>query len=298
MSGLKKPKKSSKIIKPHEVFVFDMDGVLWEGDKVVAGARECLTGLAALNKQVFFATNNSLYSPTEYVKIFNKKGFENIREEQMYCTMQVTKDYLQHIGFQGKLYVIASQSFKDEIAKVPGVEVFDNREHLHIIVPRPQLDMQVDPDISGVIIGFCVYFNYFQMAYASLVLQKPKTVFLATNRDLSYPTKGQLYPGTGSWVVALESACNREADTIGKPAVFALEAISKKTNVTTNKICMVGDNLLTDIPFANDANSTSLLVETGVDKETDAVSAPPGRQPHFILPSIHNLYMACCQGKL
>ena len=56
------------------VAIFDMDGVLYRGNDVLPYARETLSRLRAAGWQVFFATNNSTASRSEYVARLERLG--------------------------------------------------------------------------------------------------------------------------------------------------------------------------------------------------------------------------------
>ena len=42
------------------MFVFDLDGVIWIGDKLVDGVQQALVDLRSAGKAVVFATNNAM----------------------------------------------------------------------------------------------------------------------------------------------------------------------------------------------------------------------------------------------
>eukprot|EP01066_Platyproteum_vivax_P006208 Platyproteum_vivax@DN2016_c0_g1_i1.p2 len=115
-------------------------------------------------------------------------------------------------------------------------------------------------------------------------------LFLATNRDNHYPVKGKLVPGTGCWVDAMETASKRKAFTVAKPSQFLMDLICKEHNLKQDETIFFGDNLLTDIKFANNGGTSSVLVETGVHLESDIKkdSADQGT-PEWVLSDIGQL---------
>lgn len=47
--------------------------------------------------------------------------------------------------------------------------------------------------------GFDPYFNYHKASYATAILtSNPKSIFVVTNKDCSYPTARYILPGTGT----------------------------------------------------------------------------------------------------
>ena len=64
---------------------------------------------------------------------------------------------------------------------------------------------------------------------------------------------GQIHPGGGCVVKTVEVACQKEAVVLGKPSKLAFDLIVRENNlqeIPKSKFLMVGDNLQTDIKFA------------------------------------------------
>ena len=64
------------IIDSYDAFLFDCDGVLWHGDRLVPGAKDVLAALRAHGKTVMFITNNATKSRAEYKTKFDKLGIQ------------------------------------------------------------------------------------------------------------------------------------------------------------------------------------------------------------------------------
>jgi hypothetical protein len=100
-NDIKKLSKPEELLSKTDVFIFDCDGVIWydinslfskhcfmmyfeciyrKGDSVIAGVPSVLDKLRALNKRIFFVTNNSTKSRKGYLKKFTSLGL-NIAPE-------------------------------------------------------------------------------------------------------------------------------------------------------------------------------------------------------------------------
>lgn len=77
------------------------------------------------------------------------------------------------------------------------------------------------------VVGFDPHFNYHKLCHANYYLREAKDqiLFVATNTDPSYVTKNGRYPGTGSLVSAVSTACQREPVVVGKPESVFMECI-------------------------------------------------------------------------
>ncbi|CEM12833.1 unnamed protein product [Vitrella brassicaformis CCMP3155] len=277
-----------EIVNRYEGFIFDMDGVLWEGTEVIAGAREALVRLRAMGKRVFFCTNNSIFNKKQYVEMFQRRGFDDIAEESIYCAASATANYLQKIGFKGKAYVIGADAMKEEI-RAKGVDVFDNSAHTgQFPLPYDMARVELDESIRAVVMGFDHEVNYYKISYAGMLLNTdPSRLFLVTNKDRHFPANGRRLPGAGTFVSALEIVADRPPYIVGKPGPFIIEDICSRFSMPRESLCMVGDNLFTDIEFGRTANIATLMVETGVNSKQQAESPEnASRAPDFIVPSI------------
>jgi phosphoglycolate phosphatase len=68
-----------KLINSVKMFIFDCDGVIWKGDKLIDGVPETLDMLRAMGKRLVFVTNNSTKSRKQYAKKFDSLGL-NVAE--------------------------------------------------------------------------------------------------------------------------------------------------------------------------------------------------------------------------
>nr|CAB3487468.1 unnamed protein product [Digitaria exilis] len=71
------------LIDSVETFIFDCDGVIWKGDKLIDGVPETLDLLRSKGKRLVFVTNNSTKSRKQYGKKFETLGL-NIDEVEFF----------------------------------------------------------------------------------------------------------------------------------------------------------------------------------------------------------------------
>ena len=63
------------LLDKFDTFLFDCDGVLWEGTDAIYGSTDAIKHLLSLNKQLIFVTNNSSKSRKQYASKFVQLGF-------------------------------------------------------------------------------------------------------------------------------------------------------------------------------------------------------------------------------
>ncbi|MFS7936493.1 putative phosphoglycolate phosphatase [Helianthus anomalus] len=104
------------LIDSVETFIFDCDGVIWKGDKLIDGVPETLELLRSKGKRLVFVTNNSTKSRKQYGKKFETLGL-NVNEEEIFASSFAAAAYLQSIDFpkDKKVYVIGEQGILIEL---------------------------------------------------------------------------------------------------------------------------------------------------------------------------------------
>ena len=253
-----------ELVETCDTFLFDCDGVLWKGNTVIPGGVEMIKFLQARKKQIFFVTNNSTKSRSEYVKKFLKLGYP-VEFDQIMCTAFATGYYMKNVlNFKGKAYLLGRPGFKQELNDI-GIETSD----IGPDVTSGDLDswssIPLDPSITGVIVGFDEHFNFKKMTLAGSYLADPNCQFIATNEDNMLPTPGGVVvPGTGSFVAAVKCIAGREPTVIGKPHFPIFDCLKSLVDITPSRTVMVGDRLNTDIVFGNRNGMKTVLTLTGV----------------------------------
>ena len=106
-----------KIVDAHDTFLFDCDGVLWQGPDGIPGSVPFVRSLMAAvrfavcfvyhsihllsqkGKTVVFITNNATKEREEYVKKFASKGL-TVEKRQIFTAAYAAAAYLSSLNFQ------------------------------------------------------------------------------------------------------------------------------------------------------------------------------------------------------
>lgn len=282
MSNMINYKLFSEIISKYKLFIFDCDGVIWIESKIFKESADCLKLLARENKIVRFLTNNNSKSTESLYKPFkeNVDLKDIVCESQIYSSVIITaSNLINNYPSVKKAYVIGSDELALEF-KNRGIEVIPSsrfNDKYMITQEEADLDCKVDDDINAVIAGFDPYINYYKILYAQRVLFNKNSVFLGTNIDANKKGHYGVLPGTYSMIKSVEIASGRKAEIVSKPHPNCLDLILQEVNEKQRKsnlqeiqkkdILMIGDNLTTDIKFANNAEIDSVLVLSGITNE-------------------------------
>ncbi|MFW5998795.1 MAG: HAD-IIA family hydrolase [Halanaerobiaceae bacterium] len=238
-------------LKDIELFLLDMDGTIYLGDSLINGANDFFQKLNRNDKFFFLFTNNSSKSPIDYKTKLEKLGI-NVPLQKIITSGMVTADYISSQKKNAVVYLLGTPSLERQFAE-SGLKVVQNKKR----------------NIDFVVLGFDTTLNYKKLWDAhDLILDGVN--YIATNPDKVCPlSEGKTMPDCGSMIKLLETSTGKRPLVIGKPNIKMIEFAIKNTNISKDKIALVGDRLYTDIKTANNAGITSILVLSGETNRKD-----------------------------
>ena len=249
-----------------ECFIFDMDGTIYLGGKLLPGAASLINHLQNQGTPYFFLTNNSSKSKLDYV---NKLAAFNlpVTPDQIYTSGEATAIYLQREKPGARLFVVGTPSLEAEFAR-HGFEL-----------------VQDNPDI--VVLGFDTTLTY-KKIWKMCDFVRDGIPYIATNPDINCPTESGYMPDIGAIMAMVKSSTGREPDlVIGKPHPPIIQTILEKTGFAPAQMAMVGDRLYTDIALGK-AGITTILVLSGETRRQDIPDAPI--KPDFVFENLAELH--------
>jgi N-acetylglutamate synthase-like GNAT family acetyltransferase len=126
------------------------------------------------------------------------------------------------------------------------------------------------------VVGWDRDLTYEDLRNASVLVGRGATL-MATNADASYPAEGgELWPGAGAILAAVETATGASAEVAGKPYRPLFETALERAG--SRRAAVIGDRIETDIAGARAAGLDGILVWTGA-------SGPAGLLDNDALPS-------------
>jgi 4-nitrophenyl phosphatase len=256
-------------------FLFDLDGVLWRGNTAIEGAVAAVRKMREAGKRCLFCTNNSSRTPAYYVEKLDGIGL-HVNESDVLTSSWVTAHYLSgHFTGPFLAYVIGEEGILSSLQKI-GARIV------------PDSDLDSIQSVDCVVVGIDREFNYEKLKHAQRLIGNG-ALFIATNRDGSYPVEDGVEPGAGSIVAAVEAASSTTPVTVGKPRPVMVDLAIQKLNLKPGEVAFVGDRLDTDIVCARRAGITGICVLTGVTTEDKAVRARGELRPHYIYATLSDL---------
>ena len=234
-----------ELLRSKKLFLFDMDGTLYLGDRLFDFTRELLSVLKASGRKYMFMTNNSSKSVEDYVKKMDRLGIPS-RPEEFITSAQATAIYLKAHHPRKTLYVCGTDSFLKSLTD-EGFTIAKEPEQAQCVV------MSLDTELT--------FRKLRDVCW--LLSTRPEIPYLASHPDLACPTEFGFVPDCGSICQMIFNATGREPQYIGKPNPLMPELAMEWTGCTREETVVIGDRLSTDIESGVNAGIATVLVLTG-----------------------------------
>ena len=246
-----------------KLFLFDMDGTLYLGDRLYDFTPELLRTIREKGGKYLFMTNNSSKSVADYIKKLEKMGI-SAQTEDFITSSQVTAYYLKKHHPGKTLYVCGTRSLQQELEQ-QGFTV----------------TMDLDK-VECVVMGFDTELTFQKLHDVSyLLLTRDSIPYIATNPDLVCPTEFGSVPDCGSVCICIKNATGKEPVVIGKPSPLMPELAMERLGVSREQTCVIGDRIYTDIKSGLNAGVTGILVMSG--ETTPRILEESSDKPHLVL---------------
>jgi 4-nitrophenyl phosphatase len=248
--------------------ILDMDGVLYRGEQALPGAVKLFPALRAAGISFILLTNNATLTSEDFSKKLSRMGI-SVPPDLILTSAGATAIYLQQrFPEGGGVNVLGEAGLIAYISSMP---------HFFLDGWQP----------AFVVAGLDYDFDYNALQRACSAIRRGAH-FIATNADSTIPVEGgELWPGAGSIVAAIETCSAVQATVIGKPNVYMAEMALEKLGLPADEVLCVGDRLETDILFGARAGMHTALVLTGVSRREDIETAPA--RPTYVLEDLRAL---------
>ena len=247
-------------------FLFDLDGTIYLGSRLLPGSVDFLRYLDGVNFPYYFLTNNSSRSRADYVRKLSGLGLD-IPPEKIFTSGEATARYLQRRTPEARIYLVGTPSLEEEFRRF-GFTLTDQQP-------------------EQVVLGFDTTLTYDKLVKLCGFVRSGLP-YTATHPDINCPLEGGFIPDIGAVIALVEASTGRRPDVIvGKPYRPIVESIAEKTGFAPEEIVMVGDRLYTDAALG-EAGLTTVLVLSGETRREDLAAA--SHQPDLVVRDIGKLY--------
>lgn len=258
-------------LKKMKLFLFDMDGTLYLGNRLFDFTKDLLQAIKEQGGRYIFVTNNSSKSVNAYIEKLNKMGI--IAEYDDFLTSsQATAWYLKRNQPGKTLYVCGTHSLKEELMR-EGFEITEDIDKTQCIV-----------------MGFDTELNFKKLEDVSKMLCTRDLPYIATNPDYVCPTEFGSVPDCGSVCDMLYNVSGKRPIVVGKPQPLMAQLAMEKWNCSPEETVVVGDRIYTDIKSGLNAGCQTILVMSG--ETTYEILKKSGDKPHQVMESAAEILKA------
>lgn len=261
--------KDPSEIKNKKLFLFDMDGTIYEEENVFEGTFPLLEKVEQNGGRYVFITNNSSKSAVDYLKKVNRLGIK-ADINNFFTSAQATVLYLQKNYPGKKVYCQGTKSLVKELIE-SGINTTE----------------EVEDDVDVVLVGFDTELTSAKLRKTCELLQKDVS-FIATNPDLRCPVNFGFIPDCGSICGMLAAATDKKPIYVGKPEPTMVEIVREKYGYSRDETVVIGDRLYTDIATGLNAGVATVCVLTGEASKEDIESG--AIKPTYTFDSVMDIY--------
>lgn len=248
-----------------QAILFDLDGVLYVGDRTIGGAAETVQLLGSFGHRIAGVTNTTTQSRRQIAEKLAGMGIA-IPEAAIYTPAALACRAIANKT--AALYI------RDALAE-------DFRQ---VDIDKAHPDFIVMGDIGGE-----GYPPELLKEIFGKVMAGAEVLALHKNRFWQKPDG--LHLDLGVFVAAIEYATGCEATVLGKPSQAFFHGICQELAILPENTLMIGDDIESDIGGAKRAGLKTVLVQTGKYREefVKQVARERGIKADLVIPSVADL---------
>jgi NagD protein len=252
---------------PYRGWLFDLDGTVYLGERLIPGADTVIATLRAAGRRVAFLSNKPLQTRAEYAAKLSRLGVPAAPDDVINSSLVLAR-YLRDRDPGAPVFVIGEPPMLAEM-----------RAH--------GFDVRGDERVRWVVIAFDRTFDYAKLNIA-LQAVKQGARLIATNPDRTCPVEGGEIPDCAGMIAAVEAVTDRKVEAIvGKPSPIILEVALAALGVPARDAAIVGDRIETDIVMGRRLGLATVLVLSGITRADDPRIAAVA--PDHVVRSIGDL---------
>jgi HAD superfamily hydrolase (TIGR01450 family) len=254
--------KGRTLDQTYDLAVLDLDGVVYVDDSAVPGATEALDRARRCGMRLAYITNNAARPPAAVAEQLRDLGVPAEETDVVTSSQAAARLLAAQVPAGSRVYVIGGDG-------------------LHAALRERGLEpvVAIDDEPAAVVQGYGPDMPWRQVIDGAILVRRGLP-WVASNMDLTVPTRHGPGPGNGSLVNLVAQYAGRRPEVAGKPERPLFEETLAR--VGGDRPLVVGDRLDTDIDGARNVGWDSLLVMTGVTTLRDLATLPAGGRPTYL----------------
>lgn len=261
--------KDISSLKMKKLFLFDMDGTIYLGNRLFNGVKELLGKIKNDGGRYVFITNNSSRSVKDYVEKLQNMGIE-VGEDNFFTSTQAAVLLFKEKFGKELIFAQGTKSFIAELEK-NGLNV----------------TTEYSTDAKAILVGYDTELTSEKMSVTCQMLTELDVPYYAANPDWVCPVSFGYVPDCGAMCFGYEKATGKAPIYIGKPQPTMIYEVMKKFSYQKEEVLVVGDRVYTDIASGVNAGVDTVCVLSG---EVTLEEVKAGEiKPTFTLDSVKDI---------
>jgi 4-nitrophenyl phosphatase len=222
-------------------FVFDLDGCVWNGDVLNAGAADLLGRLHAAGRGLAFVSNNSRATGADLRQRLHRLGVTVA--EQVLTPLEILGEAIAERYGRSRVLVIGARETAEAVVR-GGHTLVDVSDH---------------HDATVVVVGNDFELSYERLAAAARAAARGAPL-VTPNVDPRLPMEGDDFlPGCGAIVAAVAVAAGVTPVVVGKPEPPLFRMALARLGLAPAEAAMIGDSITSDILGAHAVGMRTVL---------------------------------------
>jgi len=243
--------------------LFDLDGVLYVGSRVIEGAIDAVERIRASGIPCRFVTNTSTLSLDSLQQKINSLGF-SISKRELISAPQAALLFLKQQP-DPVCRLLLSEDAKRDFMEF----------------------RQSDTDAKYIIVGDIGDAWSYQLMNEMFNCLIKGAQLIAIHKNRFWQTEGGLQMDIGGFVDALEYASNSKAKIIGKPSSDFFHIALSTMGLQPDEVAIIGDDIDSDVGGGQQAGLKGILVKTG--KYRQAYAKTSSVKPDLVIDSVKDM---------
>jgi phospholysine phosphohistidine inorganic pyrophosphate phosphatase len=248
--------------------LFDMDGVLYNADHLIAGAVDTVEWVHAQGIPHLYVTNTTSRSRAALAEKLLGFGIQ-ASETEILTPAAAVATWLRHAG-GGQIAVFVRPSARLEFADLPCLSEDAERGAAYVVIGD---------------LGDLWDYRTLNRAFR-LLHDNAEATLVALGMTRYWLAADGISLDVAPFVAALEHATGRKAIVFGKPDARLFLAASDRLGLPGSEVLMIGDDIDADVGGAQAAGLKGALVKTGKFRPADLEGSV---RPDAVLNSIAEL---------
>ena len=251
------------MIKPSGI-LFDLDGVIFQGDRLIPGAEDIIHKFQTVKIPYRFITNTTRMTKNNMVNMLGKMGF-SVTPEEIFAAPHAAVEYCKLKGYKNILLIVPDEEMKEDFSTF----------------------QFVDENPEAIVVGDMGNLFTFELLNHLFLNIINGAELIALHKNRYWNSADGLTLDLGAFISALEYASGKSSIVVGKPDPNLFKLAVYDWGLSEKSIYVVGDDLDGDICGANNAGMKSVLVKTGKFREENLKRSEI--KPNHIINSVADL---------